>query len=171
MIKIPVFVSCPTKLNPKQELQKSVIINILEDLQLEPRSLGREDYPRFCPLNEVYIIAKRCCGGIILGFEQIYVKEGVVKKETDEQKEIKSSSPIILPTAWNNLEAGILFGLKLPLLIFKEKGIEGGIFDPGITEVYIHDMPPSDPNEVKSNELMQIFLRWRGEVSRVYYDY
>lgn len=169
--KIPIFVSCPTQLNKDQELKRSVIERLLNDLQMEPRALGRGDYPKDFPLKEVYIIARHCSGGIILGFEQIYVKKGIRKKGTEEEKEITTSNPLIIPTPWNNLEAGILFGLKLPLLIFKEDGIEGGVFDHGITDVFVHKMPSADPNEEKYNELKQVFLKWQGEVTRKYYTY
>jgi hypothetical protein len=36
---------------------------------MEPRTLGRGEYPKDYPLKEVYVTAKHCCGGIILGFE------------------------------------------------------------------------------------------------------
>ena len=69
MRKIPIFVSCPTKLNEEQELKRSVIMRLLDDLQMEPRALGRGDYPKDYPLKEVYVVAKHCSGGIILGFQ------------------------------------------------------------------------------------------------------
>jgi hypothetical protein len=123
MSKIPVFVSCPTTLTAEQDKKRKIITDILDDLQLEPRALGRGDYPKDYPLKEVYIIAKHCAGGLILGFEQIFVESGKRKRNSPEEKLI--TSPLLLPTPWNHLEAGILFGLKLPLLIFKEEGIEG----------------------------------------------
>jgi len=46
MRKIPVFVSSPTELNPEQEKKRNIIIRILNDMQMEPRSLGRSDYPK-----------------------------------------------------------------------------------------------------------------------------
>src|SRR5437667_6805088 len=57
-----------------------------------------------------------------------------------------ASSFASFPTAWNNLEAGILFGLGLPILIFKEDGISGGVFDNGVTDVFIHKMPVAKPS-------------------------
>lgn len=169
MRKIPVFVSCPTKLSIEQEEKRKVIIDILDDLQLEPRSLGRGDYPKDYPLKEVYIIAKHCAGGIILGFEQLYVENGIRKRNTDESKTI--DRPILIPTPWNNLEAGILFGLKLPLLIFKEYGIEGGVFDFGITDAFVHEMPPTNPDKEKHDELKQVFLKWFAYVIKKYDEY
>lgn len=171
MRKIPIFVSCPTQLNQEQELKRLVIMKLLEDLQMEPRSLGRSDYPKDYPLKEVYVIAKHCSGGVILGFEQIFVENGIKKRETIEEKQIISSNPMLIPTSWNHLEAGILFGLKLPLLIFKEDGIEGGVFDDGITDVFVHKMPPAKTDKSKYNELKQVFLKWQGEVSTSYYEY
>ena len=169
MSKIPIFVSCPTQLTQEQELKRLVIMKLLGDLQMEPRSLGRGDYPKDLPLKEIFVIAKHCSGGVILGFEQIFVENGIKKRDTIEEKQIKN--PMLIPTPWNHLEAGILFGLKLPLLIFKEEGIEGGVFDNGITDVFVHNMLPAKPNKSKYNELKQVFLKWHGEVSRRYYEY
>lgn len=56
------------------------------------------------------------------------------------------------------------------MLIFKEDGVEGGVFDYGITDVFVHEMPPVKPSKDKYEELRQIFLKWQGEVNRVYYE-
>lgn len=171
MRKIPVFVSCPSTLSPEQDLKRKIIIDILDDLQLEPRALGRGDYPKDYPLKEVYIIAKHCSGGVILGFEQMYVETGQRKRNTPKPTIITPDKALSLPTPWNHLEAGILFGLKLPLLIFREEGIEGGVFDYGITDAFIHTMPPSDADKDKLGELRQVFLKWFAQVSVKYHDY
>ncbi len=171
MRKIPIFVSCPTTLTEQQDKKRKIIIDILDDLQLEPRALGRGDYPKDFPLKEVYIIAKHCAGGVILGFEQLYVETGKRKRNAKEEKLITNSNPVLLPTPWNHLEAGILFGLKLPLLIFKEEGIEGGVFDYGISDAFIHTMPHPDPDSNKLSELKQVFLKWFAQVSTKYDAY
>ena len=57
-MRIPVFVSCPTALNPDQDKSRKVILQEMDDLQLEARALGRTDYPAEYPLREVYTIAK-----------------------------------------------------------------------------------------------------------------
>ena len=144
-------------------------MNILDDLQIEPRALGRGDYPKDYPLKEVYVIAKHCSGGIILGFEQIYLEKGIRKRFSKEETPI--NEPISIPTPWNHLEAGILFGLKLPILIFKEDGIEGGVFDFGITDAFVHHMPPVNPSKDKMDELKQVFLKWFAAVSTNYNEY
>lgn len=170
MSKIPIFVSCPTRLNEEQELKRKIIIDRLESLQMEPRALGRGDYPKDYPLKEVYVIAKHCAGGIILGFKQLYIEKGFKKRGVSDTELNKSKDPVSLPTPWNNLEAGILYGLKLPLLIFKEDGIEGGIFDIGVTDAFVQKMPTEIITKEKEEELMQVFLKWHGEVCKAYYE-
>ena len=169
-MRIPVFVSSPTQLNSKQERARRVVLGILDDLQLEPRALGRSDYPKDVPLKEVFAIARHCHGGVILGFEQLRVTAGLWKAGTKEEERVGRSRPVSLPTPWNQLEAGILFGLRLPLLIFREADVFGGVFDVGTTEVFVHEMPPPRPSPNKLAELKEVFLKWHAAVSRLYYD-
>lgn len=166
-MKIPVFVSCPSHLSPTQEESRKFIIEELDRLCLEERRLGSTDYSTELPLREVLVIAKRCSGGIILGFEQYYFESGTTKRGTKKEK--NAPTPSIFPTPWNHLEAGILFGLQLPLLIFKEESIEGGIFDPGVTDVYIHKMPSTNMLVSEREALTAVFLKWQAKVREHYY--
>jgi len=65
--------------------------------------------------------------------------------------------------------AGILFGLRLPILIFRERGIEGGVFDPGVSDVFIHEMPAPTDTKARKEGLSDVFLKWQAEVRRQYY--
>lgn len=125
-MKIPVFVSSPTALNPSQKESYICVFEHLLDLQLEPRRLGDSDYPNDYPLREIAVIASHCSGGVILGFEQFRATNGISKPGTDKEEAVEPMMSLSFPTPWNKLEAGILFGLKLPLLIFREPHIKGG---------------------------------------------
>ncbi|HEC93709.1 MAG TPA: hypothetical protein ENI51_12145 [Candidatus Atribacteria bacterium] len=166
-MRIPVFVSCPTKLSKTQKDIKELIFKELEKYKLEPRTLGQSDYPIELPLREVFVLAKHCAGGLILGFKQFIANGGIWKPDTNEEKRIDNT--VSFPTPWNHLEAGILYSLGLPLLVFKEEGIEGGIFDEGVTEVFVYKMPSLPLNENMKQQLSSIFLRWQGEVRKCYY--
>lgn len=168
-MRIPVFVSSPTKLNDQQEKSRGVVLEILNELQLEPRALGRSDYPKDVPLKEVYAIARHCHGGVILGYEQFLATSGTWKRGTAEEMKVSRSSSVSFPTPWNQLEAGILFGLRLPLLIFRERGVYGGVFDVGTTEVFVHETPPNNPTQSQRGEIKEVFLKWYSQVSRNYY--
>src|SRR5438128_10520472 len=101
-MRIPVFVSSPTKLNTQQESARERIIRELARLQLEPRALGRSDYPSEFPLREVFVIVKHCSGGIILGFQQFIATAGVWQKGTKEYKRVSRGRPVHFPTPWNH---------------------------------------------------------------------
>jgi hypothetical protein len=90
---IPVFVSCPTSLSPQQENARSTILRYLSRYSLEPRALGRSDYPTELPLREVLVIAKHCAGGIILGFEQYRSLDGIDKGHRREPCTVPSRGP------------------------------------------------------------------------------
>jgi hypothetical protein len=164
-MKIPVFVSCPTALSRAQEAQRSIVCNILDSLNLEPRALGRSDYPADLPLREVLVIARHCSGGLILGFNQLTATAGIWKPGTKEASPL--SAPTKIPTPWNHVEAGILFSLGRPLLVFREEGVRGGVFDPGVTDVFVHRMP--NP-KTRREELLEVFLKWRDRVGTTYYS-
>jgi hypothetical protein len=168
-MKIPVFVSAPTALNKAQEGSRTALINFLDDFNLEARALGRSDYPAECPLREILVIARHCAGGLILGFEQFQATAGTWKRGTKVQKKLGAKDSVSFPTPWNQLEAGILFGLGLPVLIFREDGITGGVFDNGVTDVFIHKMPGAKPSTADHDSLKEVFLKWHSRVSHRYY--
>lgn len=164
-MEIPVFVSCPTNLSDKQESSRGMVLDYLKQYQLEPRALGRSDYPIELPLREVLVIARHCAGGVILGFEQYRSLQGINKPgASDEEYQGFATS---FPTPWNHIEAGVLFGLRLPILIFKEEDISGGIFDIGVTDVFIHPMPDDASNGQALND---VFLKWQANVRNNYYE-
>jgi hypothetical protein len=168
-MRIPVFVSCPTKLNAKQNRSRDRIVAELRRLQLESRALGRSDYPSDCPLREVFVIARHCSGGVILGFRQFSATSGVWKPGTKEQKRLVRGKSESFPSPWNHLEAGILFGLQLPLLIFREDPVRGGVFDDGVTDVFIHSMPPGNLGGDNLEAFREILLKWSSKVRDHYY--
>ena len=170
-MRIPVFVSCPTKLTEAQRGSRRVIQGMLDELHLEARALGRSDYPKDVPAKEVLTIARHCHGGVILGFEQFRATSGKWNVSEKEKQVPTRLKPLCVPTPWNQLEAGILFGLKLPLLIFREDNVHGGILDVGTTEVFVHPMPAARPSARKRTEVKEILLKWHAQVSSVYHSF
>lgn len=169
-MKIPIFVSSPSDLSRSQNLTRERIIKQLERLNLEPRALGRTDYPTEYPLREIYVLAKHCSGGIILGFEQIRVTSGIIKAGTNREKSITKESAISIPTAWNQLEAGVLFGLHKPLLIFREGNVSGGVFDNGVTDIFVHALPMEIWKKSDVSSMNEVFLKWHSKVRENYYN-
>lgn len=166
-IEIPVFVSCPSDLNANQEKSAEMIRTCLHRHSLAWRALGRNEYPDELPLREVLQMVKHCSGGIILGFEQFRAPSGVFKRGTKIEEKIRK--PVIMPTPWNHLEAGILFNQELPILIFREEGIRGGVFDIGTSEIFIHRMPTPQMEKSAHDSLEMVFRKWSSKVYAHYY--
>lgn len=167
---IPVFLSAPSieNLNPEQKTGYDAIVSNLEDFGLEARSLGKSDYPAEFPMKEVIHLARQCSGAVILGFTQFVATSGIVKPGSANER---PAANVPFPTPWNQLEAGILFTLKLPVLVFKEKGIAGGVFDEGVTDVFVHKMPNAADLDKKSGSARQVLLKWQAKVRSRYYDW
>ena len=98
---IPVFVSCPTGLSDDQNAARAIVLRQLKRFNLEPRALGRSDYPTELPLREVLLLARHCSGGLILGFEQYRSLKGLRKPGTADEQQHDAS--VSIPTPWNHL--------------------------------------------------------------------
>jgi len=144
-------------------------MRFFDELNLESRTLGRSDYPAEFPLREVLVIAKHCAGGVILGFEQFQASAGTWKRDHEKEKKLKPEETVAFATPWNHLEAGILFALRLPVLIFREEGISGGVFDTGSTDVFVRKLPLGEPKKDELDGLKEVFLKWHAKVSTRYY--
>lgn len=166
---IPVFVSSPTSLNAEQDAVRRVVLGELGHHGIEGRTVGTTDYPTDFPMREVLTLAKHCSGGVILGFSQFAATAGTWKKGTSSESDIKKNQSVLFPTPWNQLEAGILFSLDVPLLVFRETGIFGGIFDNGVTDLFVHPMPKAEPEYQEKKVLRAVFQKWTAQVRRHYY--
>ena len=166
--RIPVFVSSPTLLSPNQAVVRKYMTELLMSEGLEPRTLGSSDFGIDFPLKEVHSVAKHCSGGVILGFKQMIAENLIVKPETSRQEKVKDVS---FPTPWNNLEAGVLFALQLPLVVFREEGVCGGVFDPGASEVFVQDLPSSSPSDRQDQLIRTVIQNWVGKVRAHYREY
>jgi hypothetical protein len=166
-MKIPVFVSRPSNVSDQQQISLDLVLAELDAQRLEPRLLGQSDYPTNLPLRDVLSIAHHCAGGVVLGFKQFEAESGIWKEGTDKKR--IQETPVKFPTPWNHLEAGVMYALQLPLLIFREPGIEGGIFDIGSSEAFVNEMPVGKLSEKQAEGLRHLFITWAARVRQRYY--
>jgi hypothetical protein len=178
--QIPIFASVPSKLDVRQAASKGFIYRQLRDFGLHPRTVGASDKAVNNPLHEVRTLARHCAGGIILGYEQVSARQVLQKsRDTDDKIISKVLEEYLAPTPWNQLETGILFGLGLPLLVLRERGIAGGIFDEGASDVLIQDMPMPGADWAEGDTNLQsdracrdfkgTLMRWQARVRQHYY--
>jgi hypothetical protein len=138
---------------------------LLDRENLERRSLGRSDYPTESPIREVHTIARHCSGGVILGYSQSVAKQLEMKPGTPDRK---LAEDVKFPSPWNQLEAGILFSLRLPLMVFREEGITGGVFDAGAGEVFINRLPVGRIGKQDEEQIVFAIQNWVALVREHY---
>jgi hypothetical protein len=59
--------------------------------------------------------------------------------------------------------------LQLPVLIFREEPMHGGVFDEGVTDLFIHNMPPGNLREENLEAFREVLLKWSSRVREHYY--
>ena len=83
---------------------------------------------------------------------------------------MQQKSVIAFPTAWNQLEAGILFSLGVPLLVFREDNVSGGVFDNGVTDIFIQQIHKGKLTRDHAKSLREVFRKWAIKVHDHYYN-
>jgi len=130
-----------------------------EDLQ--PQTVGVNQFGNEAPLLTVRRLMEECHGAVVLGLAQLHVTTGVSKPGTHGERQVRS---LWLPTPWNQLEAGMAFALNLPLLILHEERVEpDGVFDPKISDRFVHQTDLS-PAWFETAAFNQPFEQWVTEV-------
>jgi hypothetical protein len=112
-------------------------------------------------------LARHCSGGVILGFSQFKTSTGVWKAGTPNQRSQKRG--IEFPTPWNHIEAGILFALQLPLIVFRDETVSGGIFDEGVSDLFIQPMPKGKLSRRERRAIQEVLRKWSAAVHAHYY--
>ncbi|WP_429844364.1 hypothetical protein [Brevibacillus sp. FIR094] len=156
-----IFVSRPNALDNNQKSTVLTIQNLLETRGMCSRTIGATDFPNVSPMKAVEQLMRQCSGAVILGFPQMIVQKGISKPSTCQEMGIKNK---LLPTPWNQIEASMAFMLGLPMLIIRNQGIDGGIFDVGTTGHFIHTFDLNNQDWINESSFLQPFNEWYKEV-------
>lgn len=158
-----VFVSKPSAVAEYQTQILEGVETALLERSLRPRTLGTTDYPNIAPVDAVKEVMSECHGAVILGLKQIRVIRGVAKEGTEKEEALAEYH---LPTAWNHIEAGMAFALGQPVLIIREEGVSGGVFEVGSSDRYIHEVTVPGDEWLRSDAFLQPLNRWVEDVIR-----
>ena len=104
-------------------------------------NLGATDFSNSAPLRAILRIMDECDGAIVLGFRQIEVEQGTAKPGTPSASRLEKC---YFATPWNQIEASLAYARGLPVMLIREKGISGGVFDYGVTEYFVHEVDLSE---------------------------
>jgi hypothetical protein len=162
MSSISVFVSRPTAVNAEQKSFCDALVDVLAGEGLRARTLGVTDYPGLAPLAEVLTLMRQCNGALALGLRQLHIETGEAKAGTSVAATV---TDLYLSTPWNQIEAGMAIAMGLPLLVAREKGVEGGVFDIGSSDRFIHQVE-FGTEWLESPRFRQPFDAWVANVRK-----
>jgi hypothetical protein len=118
---LKVFLSVGTAYTPEQES----FIRAFEEFLLRsgcmPNTVGRNIYKAVHPVLGAREEMQSCDGAIVLAFTRHEIDRGTEFPRSPKEKPIYG---LRMPTIWNQLEGGMAYGLKLPMLILIEKGLK-----------------------------------------------
>ena len=156
---INIFISRPSIISTKYESSYISFEDFLKTKGIILRRLGSSDYSRKAPLVAVMEIIEDCKGAIILGYPQYEVHTEFKKADN-----VQSKSCFLNPTPWNQIEAVLAYKKKIPVLIVAQNGIDGGIFDYGVTGEFVLKTDLSKSNWYKENDFDGIFSEWYKDI-------
>jgi len=125
----------------------------LESINLKPICLEQIHYSYKSPIEPIMEIIDDSKGTIVIPFERFHSYIGYNKEDSRESNEVINS---FYPSVWTQIEAGITYSRKKPLLILKPNYIlEEGIIDTKTNDYY--DVFVIDCIKANSRYIMQPF--------------
>lgn len=155
-----VFLSRPNWIAKSFEKGIDNFYNLLNSIEINPRTIGKTDFPNLSPLDEVINLMKKCEGTIVLGLPQMEFEAGIIKGKS-------SSAKIYLATEWNHIEAALAYSIGHPLLIIHHNQICRGIFDKGACNSFIYEVDMNTHDWSMSNEITGSLKNWKTKLKMI----
>jgi hypothetical protein len=115
-----VFLSVGATYSEEQEKFVLAFEEFLIRNKCERLTVGRGSYTAKQPILQTRDLMQNADAVVVIAFTRILVVNAVDKPGSKGQKEITNAR---YPTVWNQIEASMAFGLKLPLLVILEDGL------------------------------------------------
>jgi hypothetical protein len=158
-----IFLSRPSLMSPEQEMAAGRWSRSLQRMGMEQIAplIGYVGDTLWTTLRRNLEVAD---GALILGLGQLRIDEGCWRPDTVAP----TDPPKWWPTPWNHVEAGMAIMAGLPLLVIRENGVAGGVFDScewtdGIYGADL-DSPATEPTVIAWAS--DVFARHRERIKR-----
>jgi hypothetical protein len=155
-----VFLSLGAPSTPRHEAFVAACEDLLREHGLRPRALGRSEWSQERPLKHIRRVMSECAGTLVLAYERIHVAAGREKRGHPHEREL---SDVILPSVWNQVEAGMAYEMGHPLLVVVEEGLrEEGLLEDG--HDWILQRVPLDRAALEGPGFLEAFEQWAQQV-------
>jgi hypothetical protein len=151
----PIFLSRPSKLPPLFSTEAERFERFLNGHGFVPRRLGGGSYSTKAPLLAVIDLMKQCEGAIILGYPKLCISVAGLKDDLNFD----------FPTPWNHIEGALAYALQKPTFVIAHSGVEGGVFDYGITGEFVLKTSLAADGWFKTPEFTGAFDDWKQRLT------
>jgi hypothetical protein len=115
-----VFLSRGAAYTQEQEDFISAVEAHLKSHGCTPQTVGRSAFSIRQPVQAARDLIGNCDGAVVIAFERLRVLEALDKPGSPEESRIKNESH---PTIWNQMEAAMAYGQRVPILTFIQSGL------------------------------------------------
>ena len=153
-----VFLSVGSTYCEKQEIFVSAFEAFLSQHGCERLTVGRGSYFASQPIVSALDLMQKADAVVVIAFTRLYVEKAIDKPGSESKVEISDRN---YPTVWNQLEAAMAFGLRLPLLVILEDGVyqEAMLKDRFEYRAIVTNL---DKNLFTKEEFIGIFQDWKS---------
>lgn len=163
MRKPKIFVSMGTPYSPKYaEFRDELEALLRDDLDADPRIMGKNEYPTGSPLLKIKEVMSQCDGVLVVAYERKFVESGAEKRSGDSKVLINEHT---YTTPWNHIESAMAFSLGIPLYVICEKGLkEEGLIESKL-DWYVQYLDFSR-GSLRSNDVVHSLRSWVSDICR-----
>ena len=116
------------------------------------------------PLIPIVQEMKKASGCLVLALERYYIREGVAKRGSQQESNIKEKT---LTSPWLHIEAALARSFDLPLIILKEETLENeGLIHNDKQAWGIVRINPTNTTEIETYPIKNFILNWINQVKK-----
>lgn len=168
---IPVFLSYPSPHVGTQSQFIEKLCDYLRERDLEPRTLGENEYDLDTPLRAVRRLMLESNGLITVAFRRTWINQGVLRKGADWNNAKESQvADQWLTSPWCHIEPAMAFQLGLPIILLRENGVMAdGVLEKGVVGLYMpsFDLEDGATSYLEGPEWKAIVNKWESQVQLV----
>lgn len=168
---IPVFLSYPSPHLGSQAQFIEALSDYLRERDLEPRTLGVNEYDMDTPLRAVRRLMLESDGLITIAFRRTWINEAVLRKGADSNNAKESHlANQWLTSPWCHIEPAMAFQLGLPIILLRENGVMAdGVLEKGVVGLYMpsFDLDRGATSYLEGQEWRAIVKKWESQVRSV----
>lgn len=159
-LKLRVFLSVGATYTKQQDDFVLAFERVMAQHDLQRLVVGRDNPPARQPILEVKELMRKADAVVVLAFTRYVIHSGIEKEGANVSGHVpRTIQNERHPTVWNQIEAGIAFGLGKPLLVFVEPSLKVEAMLKDRLEFLVRNAQ-LDPKYFETSEFAKVFAEF-----------